>query len=101
MRQARKAKAFRRQQAARMHKQRSEVAGNFLAICDELLWMLPSNYNCFLTCTEIEAVARLARAFGYDEEDIQGLINDHAEDGECGECEHHTCDDCRDFEGEK
>lgn len=101
MRQARKVKAYRRRQAASRIKVRAELAGNFLKKCDEVLWSLPGDYDCFLTCEEVEAVAALAREFGYYEENVQWLIDQHAKDDEdCENLHHKPCEYCRDSEGE-
>ncbi|WP_369042288.1 hypothetical protein [Streptomyces sp. Midd1] len=57
-----------------------------------MLTSLPAHYNCYMNCAEVEAAADLMRAFGFNEEYIEELIKDHAEDDECGD-RHHECTD--------
>ncbi|MFF1693074.1 hypothetical protein ACFVXC_05530 [Streptomyces sp. NPDC058257] len=96
----RKVKTLRRRQKAGRNQRKLNAARKFMKQCSEVLWSLPAHYDCYLTCEEVEAVADLGREFGIDEEDIEGLIEAHAEDDECGDQHHESCEYCRDLQGE-
>jgi hypothetical protein len=65
------------------------VASEFAATWAELLWSLPDNYDCHMTCTEANTAADLLRALGRDI-DADAIIAAHAEHDDDDERETHA-----------
>jgi hypothetical protein len=64
------------------------VASEFAATWAELLWSMPDNYDCHMTCTEANAAADLYRALGRDI-DADAIVKAHMEHDEDHEREAH------------
>lgn len=60
------------------------AATDFVKVWGFLAQSLPSDYHCYLTCTEADSLARLFKVYGHVETAVT-ILGEHAADDEDGD----------------